>query len=1017
MRTEPTADDLLGLFPPGSKLDGDGTIVVGGCRLDDVAAEFGTPAIVVAEDALRNRAREYLDAFRSRWPRSDLAFASKSFPCTAVQRVMVEEGLHLDVAGGGEILTAVKAGADPARLVLHGNAKTDEELELAVEHGLGLVVIDNFDDIDRLERIVPQGHRQHCLVRVIPGVEAATHASQATGHAGSKFGLLPDDARDAIARVERSSVLQLDGVHTHVGSQLLNVEQLAAAVEPIAKLGTFETYDLGGGLGVRYTYDEHPPTVDDYAEAMVTQARELLPDGSRIIIEPGRSMVATNACTVYRVTTIKRGVVTHVAVDGGMGDNLEVSLTGQRFEATIVDRVGGGGEIVTVVGRHCESGDQLVDGIALREPVVGDLLAVPVTGAYCYTMSNQYNGARRVPVVFARDGEARLVVRRDTWDDLLIRDVAESDAKPARLATWLSCRRHLANWPVATESPPNTRTGPAATSDVPETTLVAVLAALGVPATTEEERAAALVAHDRDYWGRALPPTIVGRAGAESSFWVHVTHGDPVGLWIRLEDGSVRAGLRQLENHTPPYDLGDRLVGEATFELPADLPLGYHRLHVHSGTLEANAPLIVAPATLDMPARLGAKRTWGLATQLYSVASERSWGIGDLTDLTDLAVWSGARHGAGYILVNPLHAAAPTAPMEPSPYLPTSRRFVNPLYLRVEAIPEFADVRHRRRIRKARVQLADSARGAELIDRDTAWQAKRDALKNVYRVGRSAGRELAYAAYREREGRSLDDFAIWCALAEEHGPDWHRWPEAFAHPENPAVADFAAEHADTVDFHRWLQWQLDDQLAAAQSTAMRTGMELGIMHDLAVGVDPNGADAWALQDVLALGVTAGAPPDEFNQLGQDWSQPPWRPDQLIERGYEPFRAMVERGAPARGRRPRRPHHRAVPALVDPQGCAADRGHLCALRPRGDDRHPRARGPPRRVGGGRRGPRHGRAVGTALPRPSRTARHIDPLVRARPRRRRRSTAGAALARILPVLGDNPRPAPDGRLSGR
>ncbi|HEX7428520.1 MAG TPA: 4-alpha-glucanotransferase, partial [Mycobacterium sp.] len=363
-------------------------------------------------------------------------------------------------------------------------------------------------------------------------------------------------------------------------------------------------------------------------------------------------------------------------------------------------------------------------------------------------------------------------------------------------------------------------------------------------------------------------------------------------LWIRLEDGSVRAGLQQLENHTPPYDFGDRLVGEATFELPADLPLGYHRLHVHSDTLEANAPLIVAPATLDMPARLGAKRTWGLATQLYSVASERSWGIGDLTDLTDLAVWSGACHGAGYILVNPLHAAAPTAPMEPSPYLPTSRRFVNPLYLRVEAIPEFADVCHRRRIRKARVQLADSARGAELIDRDTAWQAKRDALKNVYRVGRSAGRELAYAAYREREGRSLDDFAIWCALAEEHGPDWHRWPEAFAHPENPAVADFAAGHADAVDFHRWLQWQLDDQLAAAQSTAMRTGMELGIMHDLAVGVDPNGADAWALQDVLALGVTAGAPPDEFNQLGQDWSQPPWRPDQLIERGYEPFRAMV-----------------------------------------------------------------------------------------------------------------------------
>jgi diaminopimelate decarboxylase len=423
MHNQSIAVDLLGLFPPGSRTDRDGTLVVGGCRLDEVAAEFGTPAIVVAEDALRDRAREYLAAFRDRWPRSDVAFASKSFPCTAVQRVMVSEGLHLDVAGGGEILTAIKAGADPDRLILHGNAKTDEELEIAVRHGIGLVVVDNFDDIDRLERIVPQGRRQRCLVRVIPGVEAATHASQATGHAGSKFGLMPDDARDAIARIGRSARLQLDGVHTHVGSQLLSVEQLAAAVEPIAKLGTFDTYDLGGGLGVRYTYHEHPPIVDDYAEAMTTHARALLPEGSRIIVEPGRSMVAAGACTLYRITTVKRGMVTHVAVDGGMGDNLEVSLTGQRFEAALVDRVGGGGETVTVVGRHCESGDQLVDGIELRDPAVGDLLVLPVTGAYCYTMSNQYNGARRVPVVFARDGKARLVVRRDTWDDLSSRDV------------------------------------------------------------------------------------------------------------------------------------------------------------------------------------------------------------------------------------------------------------------------------------------------------------------------------------------------------------------------------------------------------------------------------------------------------------------------------------------------------------------------------------------------------------------------------------------------------------------
>src|SRR6478736_5038309 len=230
---------------------------------------------------------------------------------------------------------------------------------------------------------------------------------------------------------------------------------------------------------------------------------------------------------------------------------------------------------------------------------------------------------------------------------------------------------------------------------VAEPTLVAVLSALGVAAATEEERAAALLDHDRDHWRRSLPPTIVARAGQASSFWVHVTHGDPVGVWIRLEDGSVRAGLRQLENNRPPYELDGRLVGEATFEVPADLPLGYHQIHAQAGSADTSATLIVSPAALTMPAALGSARTWGLATQLYSVRSERSWGIGDLTDLTDLAVWSAARHGAGFILVNPLHAAAPTAPMEPSPYLPTSRRFVNPIYLRVEAIPEFAYVSQR----------------------------------------------------------------------------------------------------------------------------------------------------------------------------------------------------------------------------------------------------------------------------------------------------------------------------------
>jgi diaminopimelate decarboxylase len=415
---------LLGLFPPQTREDHDGMLVVGGCRLDDLAAEYGTPVMVVAEDALRRRARDYREALAARWRDSQVVFASKAFPCTAVQRVLVSEGLWLDVAGGGEILSALAAGADPATLVLHGNAKTTDELALAVEHGLGTVVVDNLDDIDRLDVLVPAGRVQACLVRVIPGVRATTHAAYATGHEGSKFGLLPAAAKEAIARIEAHPRLRMDGLHTHVGSQLMNPAELAAAVAPLAALGAFPVYDLGGGLGARYTYADEPPSVGEYLDALITAAREHLPAGAEIIVEPGRCMVASAAATLYRVVTVKRGAVTFVAVDGGMGDNLEVALFGQRFEAAIADRLdGAGGELVTVVGRHCESGDVLVDGVRLDAPRVGDLLAVPATGAYCFTMANNYNGNRRIPVVFATDGAARLVVRRETWNDLLARDI------------------------------------------------------------------------------------------------------------------------------------------------------------------------------------------------------------------------------------------------------------------------------------------------------------------------------------------------------------------------------------------------------------------------------------------------------------------------------------------------------------------------------------------------------------------------------------------------------------------
>ncbi|MEU6709462.1 diaminopimelate decarboxylase [Streptomyces wuyuanensis] len=419
-----SASALVDLFPKGSHLAVDGGLVVGGCRVTELADRFGTPTVVVDEHALRDRARQYVRALAARWPNSQVIFASKSFPCTAVVRTLVEEGLGVDVAGGGELLTALAAGADPAHIVVHGNAKTDEELTMAVDAGVGTVVVDNFDDIDRLERLAGR-REQRVLLRVIPEVDADTHAAMATGQRGSKFGLSVADAVAAVTRLRTSDRLRLDGLHVHVGSQLLDTEPFRRAVEALTavdELGEHAVYDLGGGLGVRYTYDDSPPTVEEYVQTLTDAARKHLPATARLIIEPGRSLVAEAAMTLYRVVTVKPGPRTLVAVDGGMADNLEPMLYGQRFEAAVAARPGSG-ERCDLVGRHCESGDTLIRDIRLRAPKVDDVIAVPVTGAYCYSLSNNYNGARRPPVVFVRDGEAREVVRRETFGDLLRRDV------------------------------------------------------------------------------------------------------------------------------------------------------------------------------------------------------------------------------------------------------------------------------------------------------------------------------------------------------------------------------------------------------------------------------------------------------------------------------------------------------------------------------------------------------------------------------------------------------------------
>ncbi|HET9647570.1 MAG TPA: 4-alpha-glucanotransferase [Microlunatus sp.] len=426
--------------------------------------------------------------------------------------------------------------------------------------------------------------------------------------------------------------------------------------------------------------------------------------------------------------------------------------------------------------------------------------------------------------------------------------------------------------------------------EVTPETVAGVLAGLGVDASTPERAGSALRDHQDAPWRRMLPRCVALREHRTQSVAVHVTHGDPVELWIELENGDRRDGLRQLENWTPPRDVDGRLVGEASFEIPADLPLGYHTLRARSHDVVGSMPLIVTPAWLGFPQRMGRRRAWGLATQLYSVRSAQSWGVGDLVDLTDLAVWSAAEHGGDYVLINPLHAAEPLAPMEPSPYLPTSRRFANPLYLRPERIAEYADCTDDQRSRIRALVGGLDPRSAT-IDRNRAWTAKREALQLVFAVPRTPGRQLALDAYRRREGAGLEAYATWCVLTEVHGRR-QDWPAGFEHPTSPAVAEFAAAHAEQVEFHCWLQWLLDAQLGEAQEEAVRAGMALGIMHDLAVGVHPHGADAWALQDTYARGIHVGAPPDPYNQNGQNWTQPPWRPDALADAGYEPFRRMV-----------------------------------------------------------------------------------------------------------------------------
>ncbi len=416
------ATQLSHVFPLGSRVNERGRLEVGGCDVVELAREVGTPAYVVAEDDLRARARAFRSALAERHDDFDVLFASKAFPCTAAYRVMAEEDLGCDVASGGELALALRGGMGPARIHLHGNAKSDDELRQARAAGVGHVVIDSLEEIGRLAAVVGGGDPQRVLIRVTPGIRPTTHDFISTGQLDSKFGLGIDDARVAIERVSDEPALRLEGLHMHLGSQIFELEPFRGAVEAIAGLGDFPTYNLGGGLGAAYTPDEEPPSIEAYVEAKVSAVHDVLGPGKRILIEPGRALVANAGVTLYSVVSVKRGVSTYVAVDGGMSDNLRPMLYGSVYEALLADRVEPGGERCHVAGKHCESGDVIVHDAHLPDPRPGDVLVTPATGAYGHAMANNYNGVPRPPVVFCRDGDARVVVRRETFEDLARRD-------------------------------------------------------------------------------------------------------------------------------------------------------------------------------------------------------------------------------------------------------------------------------------------------------------------------------------------------------------------------------------------------------------------------------------------------------------------------------------------------------------------------------------------------------------------------------------------------------------------
>ncbi|MGI8631284.1 MAG: diaminopimelate decarboxylase [Solirubrobacterales bacterium] len=423
----PPAIDGSAVYPASATVNDRGHLEIGGCDTVELAREFGTPAYVFDEHDLRDRARAYTQAFTEAGGPFEVLYASKAFPATAAYRLFREEGLAADVASGGELYLALRAGFAPEQIYLHGNNKLPAELRAAFDAGVGHVIVDSLDEIERADALLDRPQR--VLIRLTPDIRPATHRAVSTGQLDSKFGFSLQQAPEAIRRIAASGHLQLVGLHVHIGSQIFETAPYERAIEALAPFADTEPeiVDVGGGLGVAYAHGDEPPDVAAWARLVTVATRSIFGDDVKILAEPGRALVANPGVTLYRVGSIKEipGVRTYVAVDGGMSDNLRPMLYESRYETVIADRAGEPADAtVTVAGMHCESGDVLVRDAQLASPRVGDVLVTPATGAYGHAMANNYNGIPRPPVVFCADGDARVVVRRETWDDLAARDVS-----------------------------------------------------------------------------------------------------------------------------------------------------------------------------------------------------------------------------------------------------------------------------------------------------------------------------------------------------------------------------------------------------------------------------------------------------------------------------------------------------------------------------------------------------------------------------------------------------------------